>query len=65
YSDNADLPSLLSSFVVQVNIHDFDKQSATFISSATGAITISYIMRICTMCFVQRDRDLGVCKEHA
>uniref|UniRef100_A0A0D3GE11 Uncharacterized protein n=1 Tax=Oryza barthii TaxID=65489 RepID=A0A0D3GE11_9ORYZ len=47
------------SFQVQVNIHDFDKQSATFISSATGAITISYIMRICTMCFVQRDRDLG------
>uniref|UniRef100_A0A0E0PVR8 Uncharacterized protein n=1 Tax=Oryza rufipogon TaxID=4529 RepID=A0A0E0PVR8_ORYRU len=37
----ADLPSLLSSYIVQVVIHYFDKQSAEFINSAAGAITVS------------------------
>uniref|UniRef100_A0A0E0AD62 Uncharacterized protein n=1 Tax=Oryza glumipatula TaxID=40148 RepID=A0A0E0AD62_9ORYZ len=45
---HADLPSLLSSYIVQVVIHYFDKQSTGFISSATGAITISYIMQLLT-----------------
>uniref|UniRef100_A0A0E0A7I7 Uncharacterized protein n=1 Tax=Oryza glumipatula TaxID=40148 RepID=A0A0E0A7I7_9ORYZ len=63
------LPSLLSSYIVQVVIHYFDKQSAEFINSAAGAITVSYVMqlltgRICIMCFLQRDNVLGVCKEH-
>uniref|UniRef100_A0A0E0C221 Uncharacterized protein n=1 Tax=Oryza meridionalis TaxID=40149 RepID=A0A0E0C221_9ORYZ len=64
-----DLPSLLSSYIVQVVIHYLDKQSAEFINSAAGAITVSYVMqlltgRICIMCFLQRDNVLGVCKEH-
>ncbi|BAS72189.1 Os01g0373200, partial [Oryza sativa Japonica Group] len=64
----ADLPSLLSSYIVQVVIHYFDKQSAEFINSAAGAITVSYVMqlltgRICIMCFLQRDNVLGVCKK--
>uniref|UniRef100_A0A0D9Y8N5 Uncharacterized protein n=1 Tax=Oryza glumipatula TaxID=40148 RepID=A0A0D9Y8N5_9ORYZ len=54
---------------LQVVIHYFDKQSAEFINSAAGAITVSYVMqlltgRICIMCFLQRDNVLGVCKEH-
>ncbi|EEE60920.1 hypothetical protein OsJ_14638 [Oryza sativa Japonica Group] len=44
----ADLPSLLSSYIVQVVIHYFDKQSAEFINSAAGAITVSYIMQLLT-----------------
>uniref|UniRef100_A0A0E0H034 Uncharacterized protein n=1 Tax=Oryza nivara TaxID=4536 RepID=A0A0E0H034_ORYNI len=44
----ADLPSLLSSYIVQVVIHYFDKQSAEFINSAVGAITVSYIMQLLT-----------------
>nr|BAD45666.1 hypothetical protein [Oryza sativa Japonica Group] len=44
----ADLPSLLSSYIVQVVIHYFDKQSAEFINSAAGAITVSYVMQLLT-----------------
>ncbi|EAY74089.1 hypothetical protein OsI_01976 [Oryza sativa Indica Group] len=55
-------------YIVQVVIHYFDKQSAEFINSAAGAITVSYVMqlltgRICIMCFLQRDNVLGVCKK--
>ncbi|BAD61364.1 hypothetical protein [Oryza sativa Japonica Group] len=36
------------SYIVQVVIHYFDKQSAEFINSAAGAITVSYVMQLLT-----------------
>ncbi|KAF2933767.1 hypothetical protein DAI22_04g111700 [Oryza sativa Japonica Group] len=40
--------TILFSYIVQVVIHYFDKQSAEFINSAAGAITVSYIMQLLT-----------------
>uniref|UniRef100_A0A0E0G939 Uncharacterized protein n=1 Tax=Oryza nivara TaxID=4536 RepID=A0A0E0G939_ORYNI len=41
--------TILFSYIVQVVIHYLDKQSAEFINSAAGAITVSYVMQLLTV----------------